>query len=218
MKVRTKELAGIGYLAFTKILRGPFGNQFPAAVTTIGSQIDDPIRYFDDIQVVFDDQHRVASFNQALQHFDEFVHICSVESDRGFIEHIKGSACGTARQFLGEFHPLGFPTGKGGGRLPDADISQPDFLQQAEFVHHGWESFEFNSHVEYIGDIVFLEADLQGFAVEALAMADIAWDIDIRQELHFDAQFTLSLAGFTASAVHVEREPAWFVPANFALG
>ena len=62
------------------------------------------------------------------------------------------------------------------------------------------------------------EQHLQGLAVEALAVADIAGHIHIGQELHFDSQFALSLAGFTAPAVHVERETPGLVAAHFAFG
>ena len=46
--------------------------------------------------------------------------------------------------------------------------------------------------------------DLKRLAVEAGAVADIAGDIHIRQELHLDAQLPLPLAGFAASAMHIE--------------
>src|SRR5687767_3472552 len=48
-------------------------------------------------------------------------------------------------------------------------------------------------------------------------MTDIARDIHIRQELHFDAQFTLSLACFTAPAMHIERKTPRLVTAYFTF-
>jgi hypothetical protein len=41
-------------------------------------------------------------------------------------------------------------------------------------------------HVQHVGDRLALEADLQGVAVITLAVADLAGDVDVRQELHLD--------------------------------
>jgi len=75
-----------------------------------------------------------------------------------------------------------------------------------------------DGHIQHIRDAVALEMHLQGFAVEAGAVTDIAGHVNIRQELHFDAQFALALAGLAASAMHVERETAGFVAAHLAFG
>ncbi len=75
-----------------------------------------------------------------------------------------------------------------------------------------------NGHIEHIGDrVLFPEEHLQGLAVEARPMADVAGHIHIRQELHLDAQLALSLAGFAAPAVDVEREAPRLVAADLAL-
>src|SRR5690606_41637314 len=46
----------------------------------------------------------------------------------------------------------------------------------------------------------------QGFAVVALAFADIAGHIDVRQEVHFHLDHAVALAGLAASALDVEGE------------
>ena len=76
-----------------------------------------------------------------------------------------------------------------------------------------------NGHIQNISDgILIAEHHLQGLAVEAFAVAHIARDVHIRQELHFDTQLPLSLTGFTASAMHIERETPGLVSAHFAFG
>ena len=62
-----------------------------------------------------------------------------------------------------------------------------------------------------------LNSHLQRLAIEALAVADVAGHVDIRQELHFDAQLALALAGLAAAAVHVEGEAPGLVAAHLAL-
>ena len=49
-------------------------------------------------------------------------------------------------------------------------------------------------------------------------MADITGHVHIRQELHLDPQLALSLAGFTAPAVDVERKASRLVAAHLAFG
>ena len=51
-----------------------------AALAALGAQVDDPIGYLDDIQVMLDDHHGVAGIHQRLQHLDQAVHIGSMQA------------------------------------------------------------------------------------------------------------------------------------------
>src|SRR5579883_3488857 len=53
-----------------------------------------------------------------------------------------------------------------------------------------------------------LELHLQGFAVVAAAAADVAGDVDIGQEVHFDTLEAVPLARLAAATLHVEAEAA----------
>jgi len=64
------------------------------------AQVDDPVGYLDDLQVMLDDQDGIAGFDQALQDLDQFVHIRRMQPDRGFIEHVQGAAGGAAESSL----------------------------------------------------------------------------------------------------------------------
>ena len=75
-----------------------------------------------------------------------------------------------------------------------------------------------HGHVQHVGDVLIFEVHLQGLAVEARPVADVAGHVHIRQELHLDAQLALSLAGLAAPAVDVEREAPRLVAAHLALG
>ena len=70
------------------------------------------------------------AIHQALQHFDQLVHIRRMQTNRRFIQHVQSPPGGTAGEFLGKLHPLGFTAGKRGGRLADLDIPQADLLQE----------------------------------------------------------------------------------------
>ena len=73
-------------------------------------------------------------------------------------------------------------------------------------------------HVEYLGDGFALVVDLQGFPVVARAVADLAGDVDVGQEVHLDFDGAVAGAGLAASALDVERESARLVAPHLRLG
>ena len=66
----------------------------------------------------------------------------------------------------------------------------------------------FHGHVQNLRDVAALPLHLQGFAVVALAVADVARHIHIGQKVHFHFHHAVALAGFAAAAAaglrHVE--------------
>ena len=116
-----------------------------------------------------------------------------------------------------------FAAGERGRRLAELDIAEADALQRlhlrADRRHRAEEVHRlFHRHVEYIGDRLVLEGDLQRLAVVALALADVALDIDIRQEMHLDLEHAVALAGLAAPALDVEREAPRPVAARAGFG
>jgi hypothetical protein len=123
---------------------------------------------------------------------------------------------------LAKLDPLGLTSGKGGGGLADADISQTNSLEGIELVHHCRESREnlqrlVYGEVQYLGDIQIFEAHLKRLTIEASAMANVARHVNIGEELHFDAQLSLALASLTAPTMYIERKPARLISADFAF-
>ncbi len=56
-------------------------------------------------------------------------------------------------------------------------------------------------------------ADGQRFRIVALAAADFAHDVDVGEEIHFDAAKAVTLAGFAAAPFDVEAETAGTIAA-----
>ena len=82
----------------------------------------------------------------------------------------------------------------------------------SSLVADGWNGLKeflaiFDRHVEDIGYAHLLELDFEGFFVEALALAALTGHIDIGQEVHFDLDQAITLAGLAAPALDIEREP-----------
>ena len=93
------------------------------------------------------------------------------------------------------------------------DVAEPDPLQGHQLVadrRHGAEEIGalVDGHVEHVGDALPAEQHLEGLAVVAPALADVALHIDVRQKVHLDLDDAVALAGLAAPALDVEREAA----------
>src|SRR5579875_2176227 len=71
----------------------------------------------------------------------------------------------------------------------------------------------FDGGFEQIGDALALVFDLQRFEIVAAAATDVASDVDIGKEIHFDPLQPVTLAGFASAALHVKAESSGFVAA-----
>ncbi len=80
---------------------------------------------------------RVAGIHQPLQHLDQLVHVGGVQAHGRLIQHVERAPGGPAGELLRQLDPLRFAAGEGRGRLPDADVAQPHFLQEFQLVVHG---------------------------------------------------------------------------------
>ena len=74
-----------------------------------------------------------------------------------------------------------------------------------------------NRHVQHFGNIFALVQDLKGLTVIACAITDFTRNIHIRQEVHFNLDGAIALAGFTATALNVEAKPAGLVSTHLGL-
>src|SRR6185369_2063239 len=107
-------------------------------------------------------------------------------------------------------------------RLAEVDVAEADVVERLELgpdVRDRREELERlgDGHLEDVGDRLALEVDLQRLAVVALAVADLARDVDVGQELHLDLEDAVALAVLAAAALDVEAEAAGRVAANARL-
>ena len=71
------------------LLRRSLRHDAAAAFSALRAEIDDPIRFGNDVQIVLDDDDRVAAVDESLQHLNQLLRIRHMQPDRGFIEHVK---------------------------------------------------------------------------------------------------------------------------------
>lgn len=83
--------AGMRGVALGNIFWSPLGDDGSTAIAAFRTEIDDMIGALDDIQVMLDDDDRVASFDQFIQYAQEFFYIVEVQTGRRFVKDIKRS-------------------------------------------------------------------------------------------------------------------------------
>ena len=89
-----QDVAGVGAAHAGDFLGGAGGDDAAAVFAAFRAKVDDVVGGFDDVEVVFDDQHRVSQRNQALQHVEQFVNVGEMQSRCRFVKDVDGPAGG----------------------------------------------------------------------------------------------------------------------------
>ena len=113
------------------------------------------------------------------------------------------------RQLLRQLDALRLAAAERRRRLADLDVAEADFLQHLHLVADAGDRLEevgrvLDRHVEHVGDRLALELHLERLAVVAGAVADVAGDVDVGQEVHLDLDQAVALARLAAAALDVE--------------
>ena len=142
------------------------------------------IRRLDDVQVVFDDQHRIALVDQAVQDLQQPFNVVGMQPGRGFVQDVKVFPVLLLVQFGSQLHPLCFPTGQGRGGLPQLDVPQTNVLDGLQFAGDLGDSVEelqgfADRHVQDVGDVLPLVFDFQGFGIVPRPVADFTRHINV---------------------------------------
>src|SRR4029077_10060372 len=140
--------AGVRVRITRNLFRSSRGHDRPALRAAFGAQIDHPIGGFDHVQIVFDDYQRGSAIQEFAKGRQELLNVVEMQSRGGLVENVKNAGIGGVNEMSGELQPLGFASGKRGGRLPQAQISQAYLI----------ENLEFGNHARHAGE------EMQGFA------------------------------------------------------
>ena len=167
------------------------------------AQIDDPVGGLDHVEIVLDDDHGIAFVYQSLQHEQQFAHVLEVQARGRFVEDIHCLAGGPALQLGGELDALRLSAGQRGRGLPEANIPQSDLHERVEVAGDRRVSLEergglLDRHIKHVGDGLAVVFDLQGFAVVPLAVAFLAFDVHVGQEVHLDLERAVAVARLAA--------------------
>ncbi len=68
------------------------GDDLTAAETTLGAHVDDPVGALDDVEVVLDDDDRVALVDEALDDLEQLADVLEVQTGRRLVEDVDRAA------------------------------------------------------------------------------------------------------------------------------
>src|SRR5690606_18784863 len=93
------------------------------------SEVDDVVGRLDDVEVVLDDDDRVALVDQSGEHGEQAADVLEVQAGGGLVEDVEGVAGRALGQLARQLHPLRLAARQRGGRLAEAHVAQADVDQ-----------------------------------------------------------------------------------------
>src|SRR5215510_5696295 len=70
---------GVAFFTGGDILGPAGGNESAAVLTRVRAEIDHPVSALDDVEIMFDDQHGMASTDEPLENLEQHAHIIEVK-------------------------------------------------------------------------------------------------------------------------------------------
>src|SRR5579859_1278784 len=137
-----EELAGVAGVVHGQLFGGAGGYHGATARPALRAQVDHPVRRLDHVEVVLDDDHRVAAVHQPSEHAQELADVLEVQAGGGLVQHVDRPAGGPALQLGGELDPLRLATGQGRRGLAEADVAEADVHQRLEVPVDGGHRLE----------------------------------------------------------------------------
>jgi hypothetical protein len=77
---------GIGGYLFGHALR----HDFTALITGVGTEINNPVGGFDDVEVVLNDDDGMTGIHEALENLEQHAHVIEVQAGGGLVEEKEG--------------------------------------------------------------------------------------------------------------------------------
>ena len=209
------------------LLRGADAEDLAAAGTALGSEVDDVVGGLDDVQIVLDDEDRVAAVDEAAEDFEKPVHVLKVKAGRRLVEEVEGLASLPLCELAAELDSLRFAARERGRRLAEREVAKADIdeglndLSELTVVPEELGGLV-DGCLENVGNRLVLKSDAQGRLVVAFAAADFAGHKDVGQKVHLDFFNPRALARLAASSAllgaHVKREAPRGVAEGASLG
>ena len=188
-----------------------------------GTDVDQVVGHLDDVEVVLDDNHRIAAVHELVQHVEQQADILEMESRRRFVEDIERTARIAFRKLRGELDALALAARRSCRAGPQRQVAEAHLLDGPQLLVDRGDIFEeldghVDRHVQHVVDILALVLHFERLAVVAVAAARLAAHIDVRQEVHLDGLHAGAAALLAAAALDVEREAARLEAPDLGVG
>ena len=103
-------MPGVAARFLCNLLGRAFRHNLPAFDPAFGTQIDDPVCGFDDVEIMFDDDDAVTLLDEAVENLEEFADIFEMQAGGGLVQNVERLSSGSAGKFLGQFYALRLAT------------------------------------------------------------------------------------------------------------
>src|SRR5262249_54081498 len=146
------------------------GNHPAAGIASLRPEIDQVVRTPDHVEIVFDDDDRVALIHKLVQHIEQFARVLEVKTGGRLVEDVQRAAGAATRQLARQFHALRFAAAQGHRRLPQLDVAETDVLKRPQLVRDRREVLEqgrglIDGELEYFGNRLSPILDFERLAV-----------------------------------------------------
>src|SRR5258708_38078886 len=143
------------FCRFSPGFRRASHNYLSATAAAFRAEIDDPVCNLDDIHIMFNAENGAAGVNELAEGREQLTDVVKVEAGSGFVENIE---CALARasalalllffrrsgvkalrasggnKMCRQLHALRFATAQRCGRLPETQVAETNFFQDAHLV------------------------------------------------------------------------------------
>src|SRR5215212_1186887 len=204
------------------VLRRTLRDDDSASRTALGPEVDDPVGRLDDVEIVFDDDDRIALVDEPVEHVEQLADVLEMQAGGRLVEDVDRPTRRTLLQLGCELDPLRLTARKRRRRLAQPHVAQPHVDQRLEIpVDRADRSEELgcvlDRQVEHFRDGLALVVHFESFSVVPGAVAHLARHVHIGEEIHLDLDRAVARARLAPAALDVEREPARLVTAHLGL-
>ena len=88
-EILSQVFCSVALFVFGDIGRSTFGNHPATLFSTLGTEVDNVVGNLDDIEVVLDDDNRIALVYQLVKYFDKAADILEMEARSRLVENIE---------------------------------------------------------------------------------------------------------------------------------
>src|SRR5678815_1963160 len=106
------------------LLRGTRGHNLATLNTAVRPEINNPVGGLNDVQMVLDNDYRVAQVCQSIENVEQLFHVVEVKASRRFVKDIQGLASRPFAKLLCELDALRLATRKGRSGLSQTNVTQ----------------------------------------------------------------------------------------------
>src|SRR5690606_24162449 len=217
-----EEPSGVTIGVRRDFFRRPGRHHEAAAPPALRPEVEHVVRGLDHVEVVLDQDDRVALIHERVEGGEELADVVEVEAGRGLVEEVERVLRGGTAEVGGELDALRLAAGERVRGLPELEVAEPDVPEHLELARDAPLVGEelgglVHGHREDVVHVLAVPADLEDVLLEALAAARLALEVEVGEELHLDLHHAVALADLAAAAGDVERERAGPVAAHLRL-